>query len=96
MKHRLPLLILVLALAPCGCGGPSDRRQQQAERIIQKIEAFKTKEGRLPSSLDEIGESSEEVFFQAKGKDGYEVSYGEDLGSSRVYRSDTKTWRLSS
>ena len=64
--------------------------------IIEKVENYKQQKGILPENLTEIGIKDNQdrlSFYIKKSKDEYEVWYGLELGTSKVYNSKTKKWR---
>jgi hypothetical protein len=71
-------------------------RQKHAELIIGKVERFKQETGRLPENVKEIGLDDKQMhlsFYTKIDLTEYEVWYGLDLGTSRIYNSKTKKWR---
>ncbi len=60
--------------------------------VIQNIEDFRQKKGRLPNSLDELGIHDDELFYNKWDSVNYMVWYGTSLGESVTYYSDTKKW----
>lgn len=78
------------------CCGLICERKKHAELIIEKVEAYKQEKGKLPENLTEIGidENEDQLsFYVKKGEDEYEIWYGLELGTSKVYNSKTKTWK---
>ena len=65
---------------------------ERGNEIVQQIEDFNHKEGRLPSSLNEMGIQEDEIFYNKWDSVNYMVWYGTSLGESMTYYSDTKTW----
>lgn len=64
--------------------------------VIQKVEAFKIEKGRLPNSEPEMNlkvEMDSPAFYEKRTDSTYVVWYGIGLGDSRVFYSDSKTWR---
>lgn len=63
---------------------------------IEKIEIYRHKTGILPKNISEIGrdDNQEPVsFYIKKSEDEYEVWYGLELGTSKIYNSKTQKWR---
>lgn len=63
--------------------------------IIQKIEDYRKSKGKLPELLDDIGEdpkSDGPIYYKKIDSDNYEIWFGTTLGSSCVYKSETKEW----
>ena len=68
----------------------------QAGEICKQIEEFRSKSGRLPDSIEEMGIPEKEegpIYYKKKSSTNYILWFGEGLGSSCVYDSKTKTWR---
>lgn len=79
-----------------GCSDILCERQKHAEIIIEKVEAYKQKTGKLPENVREAGIDDEQdhlSFYRKISEDEYEVWYGLGLGSSKVYNSKTKKWK---
>lgn len=80
-----------------GCCDIICEREQHAVIIIEKVEAFKKEKGRLPSEITEVGIDDMQdhlSFYKKKDENEYEVWYGLNLGSSKIYNSKTKQWRV--
>jgi hypothetical protein len=63
--------------------------------IIQKIEFYRMIKGKLPDSLDDIGEDPQAdgpIYYSKIDSVNYEIWFGTTLGESCVYRSETKKW----
>lgn len=94
MKQLTFILTVIFLLNSC-CGLLCER-QKHAEMIIEKVENYKQQKGILPENLTEIGIKDNQdrlSFYIKKSKDEYEVWYGLELGTSKVYNSKTKKWR---
>ena len=93
-------LVVVVALVVTLAGGiwwASNANQRLGERVVRRIESFRTANGRLPESLTEVGieiksESDPPVYYRKDSPDHYIVWYGLSLGESMTYDSRTKTW----
>lgn len=102
MKKLRVLLLCLVCISALLLGSAAilkhkveQRTLAEAERIIQKVEAFKTRTGRLPQGLSELGEAESEsgpVYFQRESEGAYSVWYGMALGESRLFSSDTRQW----
>lgn len=89
-------LILTIFLFLTSCCDILCERQKHAELIIEKVEKFRQETGRLPEKVTEVGIDDKQdslSFYEKKSKDEYEVWYGLDLGTSKIYNSKTKKWR---
>lgn len=63
--------------------------------LIEKVEAFKKSNNRLPKNVSELGlpdEMDSPAYFQMENDSTYIVYYGLTLGESNVYNSITKKW----
>ena len=68
---------------------------KKANEVIQKIEDYRKCKGKLPESIEDIGETCDEggpIFYDKIDDTNYEVWFGTTLGSSCVYKSETKQW----
>src|SRR5258708_27181926 len=83
------LVMLVLGAVSC-----VQSKRALGNTIVAKIEEFKRGNGRLPSSLSEVGvKESESCPCYCKTSDsGYIVWYGTTLGESDTYDSRTRKW----
>lgn len=89
-------LILTIFLFLTSCCDILCERQKHAELIIEKVEKFRQETGRLPEKVTEVGIDDKQdslSFYEKKSEDEYEVWYGLDLGTSKIYNSKTKKWR---
>ncbi|WDF47760.1 hypothetical protein PQ459_04555 [Chryseobacterium sp. KACC 21268] len=96
MKKIIFLLITFIILM--NCSDLIGEKEKYANTIISKVELYKKENGQLPESLRQIGIDEKEEslsFYVKKSKDEYEVWYGLDLGTSKVYNSRTKKWKKS-
>jgi hypothetical protein len=90
------IIILTTLFFLNGCCGILCERQKHAELIIEKIEAYKRETGKLPEKVTEVGIDDNQdhlSFYIKKSDDEYEVWYGLELGTSKIYNSKTKKWR---
>lgn len=88
--------LLLFLLLGIGCCDAQCKRQQAADRLIQKIERYRKVNGNLPESITLLGETPSEsarAFYEKTSDSTYTVYYGLGLGSSMVYDSITRTWR---
>lgn len=94
MRNLLPPILIGLSLI--GCQGPAAVRRGEAEKIIAKVEAFRTRHQRLPENLRAVGLEEREdspAYYQKKSDAHYIVWYGEEVGESKIYDSQTGTWK---
>ncbi len=74
-----------------------NRLISEGNEIIAKIESYKYKNNKLPSSLADIGiivkdDSSLKYYYEQRDINNYTLSFGMELGESKLYYSDTKKW----
>jgi hypothetical protein len=89
------LSLCVLAQLACSNVLPLSKADQ-GERIIEKIESFKSETRRLPRSLTEIGVPETEegpVYYKQVSESRYQVWFGTTLGESVTYDSETRRWQ---
>jgi hypothetical protein len=70
---------------------------KKGNNVINKIECYRDKYGRLPDSLIEVNiESFEELcliyYYQKQDSIHYTISFGLSLGESKIYYSDAQAW----
>ena len=69
---------------------------KKANEIIQKIEDYRKCHGKLPESLEDIGETEDPIFYNKRKSKQYTVVFdGASLGCffcSCYYYSETKEW----
>jgi len=70
---------------------------KEGDKVIKKIEQFRSLNNRLPESLTDIGiivkdEGDPPFYYQKKDSVHYTISFGTILGESKVYHSDSKKW----
>ena len=72
------------------------RLMKEGYRLVEKIEEFRTMQGRLPISLEEIGVEEKEgyyaLFYDVRSECNYTISFGVSIDYNKFYYSDTKTW----
>lgn len=103
-KYRILLISLVIclfltwfiynALRPWDCCDYTSKFKKGNE-IIQKIEDYRKSKGKLPESLDDIGEDPNAdgpVYYEKTDSANYYIWFGTTLGSSCTYHSETKEW----
>ncbi|PQL93781.1 hypothetical protein [Apibacter adventoris] len=74
-----------------------ERLIKEGNKIVRKIENFKNKRGRLPKSLEEIGEKEEDdydaiYYLIQKDSINYNIYFGIGFDESKIYYSDSKKW----
>ena len=70
-------------------------KRAMGQKVIAKIEQFQRDQGRLPSSLAEIGIRETEsgpIYYEKKEERRYIVWYGTTLGESVTYISEIRKW----
>ena len=78
------------------CCGLLCERQKHAELIIEKVEAYRHENAKLPEKVTKVGIDDNQYhlsFYVKKSEYEYEIWYGLGLGTSRIYNSKTKKWR---
>lgn len=93
---RQIFIILSISLLLISCCDIICKRQKHAELIIQRVEIFRQKTGRLPERVTEVSIDDNQdslSFYQKINDDEYEVWYGLSVGTSKVYNSKTKEWK---
>lgn len=91
-------IILTFLYLFSGCCDIICERQKHAEDIIEKVENYKLKTGKLPQNIKEIGMEDTQMhlsFYEKLNANEYQIWYGLDLGNSMIYNSKTKKWRYS-
>jgi hypothetical protein len=70
------------------------RELRTADQIVSRVEAFRSRYGRLPETMQEIPyeDPRESVFYIKLSKEEYCLSFGTELGESETYRSGTRRW----
>jgi hypothetical protein len=94
MKRIIKILTLVLLFGLHSCEF-NNERQEYAEMLIEKVEAFKKENDRLPKDVSELGlieKMDSPAFYQIQTDSTYMIWYGLSVGESKVYRSETKKW----
>ncbi len=95
MRKTLYILICVLYFGLNSCCDTFCKRHKHAEFLIDKIEKFRTENGRLPKNLSEINvivNDKTSVYYLKISNSTYEVWYGIGF-ESNIYNSKTKEWR---
>src|SRR4051812_20017984 len=65
------------------------REFRTGNEIVSRVETFRTRSGRLPENLEEVGIKDPDlnVFYRKIGPDEYSVWFGTSLGESETYNS---------
>lgn len=96
MKTVILTVILGLFLTLCSCGSNfMVSKKNEGNEIIAKIELFKEENGRLPSSLSELGIKEKEegpIHYEQKDNSNYILWFGAELGESVTYDRSTDKW----
>ncbi|KAF0202305.1 MAG: hypothetical protein FD170_2031 [Bacteroidetes bacterium] len=89
-------IILTIVLFISSCCNIICERQKHAELIIEKVERYSLETGRFPENVKEIGLDDRQMhlsFYTKIDSTEYEVWYGLNLGTSKIYNSKSKKWR---
>lgn len=96
MKPILLTFIFSLLIALCSCSSISSQiKKKEGNEIAARIELFKKENGRLPSSLSELGiKETEEgpIYYEKKDNSNYILWFGAELGESVTFDSSTNKW----
>ena len=67
---------------------------RKGNEIVSLVETFRTKNGRLPENLEEVGIKDPDlnVFYRKIGSNEYCVWFGTTLGESETYNSQSRKW----
>ena|ERR1700748_2161205 len=74
-----------------------NKLKKEGNELVQRIENFRTKNKRLPNSLQELGSKEEEsgadaIFYDKRDSSNYTVSFAMSIDYNKFYYSDTKRW----
>jgi hypothetical protein len=92
IKFRKYIYLCLLTVLIISC------RNQEIElgnMAISKIEMFKKKNGKLPDQLADLGIKETEqgpIYYEKRDSVNYTVSFGNSMGESIIYYSDSKKW----
>lgn len=95
IKAVFVLLTIIGLMLTLACESRRTRLMAEGNKIIAKIEAFKQTSGHLPPSLKDINVAEKlegPIFYEKKTETSYIVWFGEELGESVTYDSETKKW----
>lgn len=94
MKLNILSIFLVIIFLCFACS--SNAKLQKGNDVVEKVEDYKSKKGRLPNSLNEIGINETEsgsIYYRKESETKFILWFGKDLGESMTYNSDTKNWK---
>jgi hypothetical protein len=94
MKDKILMAILLFVIGQFAC--IYGQKMAQGNRIVVKVEKFKSDKGRLPNNLTEIGiieDESGPIYYEKKTETKYILWFGKELGESMTYDSETKQWK---
>ncbi len=92
--RKLFTLFLLITLVACDI---ASERQKYGDNIIERVENFRSLNGRLPKYVSEIGlydKEDSQAFYKQTSDSTYIVWYGLSLGESKTYHSETKEWKV--
>jgi hypothetical protein len=88
-------LLLFVGLGVTACESRTTRLRRDGDNVIHRIEKYRLRTGKLPTSLAELGLQEAEagpLYYQRTDTATYEVWFGTSLGESETYSSLTKKW----
>lgn len=94
-KIVLKILFSLSLVVLFACSNSEKKLIKEGDKLVQRIEKYKTKNGHLPSSIEDLGikETMEgPLFYVPMDSVNYMVYFGTSLGESMIYYSDTKDW----
>jgi hypothetical protein len=68
--------------------------RHQGEALTKSIDAFELKEGRVPATLEEIGQKSSRLSYYASGPHHYTISYMDWASARYVFDSKNHKWEF--
>jgi hypothetical protein len=68
--------------------------RQQGEVIARKIDAYESREGHVPDSLEDIGERSNRLRYHASDAHRYALRYMDWAGATYVFDSEARKWNF--
>lgn len=85
-------VVLILWLLPNRLAFRSELRE--GNMIVSRVESFKSKNGRLPDDLKQVGIDDEnlKIFYRKEDDKRYIVWFGTTLGESVTYDSQFGKW----
>lgn len=89
------IYILLLSSSLIACNDRDKILISQGNTLVNKVELYRQKNGELPTSLSDIGiiEKAEgPLYYQKKDSTRYIIWFGNSLGESKTYYSDSKKW----
>ncbi len=72
-----------------------NERKEMVMQLVEEVENFKRLQNRLPEEreLNPLVSELESVYYQKEDSNSYIVCYGTSLGESKIFDSNTKSWR---
>lgn len=71
---------------------------KEGNKLVKSIEAFKYKNNRLPSTLDEIGIAEKEglnvLYYSKRDSTHFTISFPVSAEQHKFYYSDSKCWEV--
>lgn len=96
MRIRASIILIAAVLCSLSCSGYRESKlKNEGASVIEKVEAFKIKNSRLPESLSDIGLTGTEegpLYYRRTSDSSYEIWFGAELGESVTYKSRSQTW----
>ena len=86
--------ILLTTLSTCA-GSRKQQLEHAGNRLVAEVETFRKNNGRLPTSLSEIGHKDTEkgpLYYRKENESRYVIWFGTQLGESVTYDSQTQRW----
>lgn len=97
-RSHWPLMFVIAMLLDISCNSRRESLSKQGNIIINKVETYKKRNGIPPSHLSQLGINEKEegpFYYERLDSLRYIIWYGNSLGESITYHSDTKKWENS-
>ncbi len=91
------LLLIIVVLALLGDKIRDARLMKKSEEVINSIERYRQIQGKLPTSLDEIGYKNDlppnDLYYEIINDDLYYITFMHSIDYNYFYYSDERKWR---
>lgn len=93
MNKKLLVLNALLLLYSCDY---ESKQIEEANAIINRIEAYRDSVGTIPESLSDVGvnvkDETDHFYYEREDSVNYSLSFGTGFGNSKTYYSESKEW----